>query len=541
MPKNKTKRVVFQPVAHTAFQRGINQLANVIRPTLGPLPRQVAIEPATARGLPEMLDDGGLIARRIIALPDRDEDMGAMFLRHSLWRQHELSGDGTATAAVLFQSVFNEGVRYIAAGGNAMLLRNALEKTLPLLGRELEKQAIPVENQQKVTQVAESICYDAEMAKVLGEVFDFIGEYGHLEIRSGRTRTIEREYVEGTFYKMGLASGDMRKDYENVRAFSEDAAIFISDLNITEPGEFTPLLKMSIEAGIKGLVIIANSLPDNVVNSLLAVSRHPEKFQVFAVNAPVGQDGQAVILEDIAVMTGGHPYLQVMHDSAEAVRLEHLGRARRAWADKEFFSFTGGKGSPQDIRSHIEELKKRYEAESDLALRKNIRERIGKMLSGSATLWVGGLSETDIKARKEMAERTSEALRAAILKGVLPGGGAALLACRPALQRMLEQVSGEEQRFACRILLRALEEPTRTIIHNAGYDAHVWMDRVERAGPGSGFDVRSGTVVDMLQAGIIDSAGVVMGSVRNAIASAALALTVDTLVHHKKPELMMNT
>jgi chaperonin GroEL len=154
---------------------------------------------------------------------------------------------------------------------------------------------------------------------------------------------------------------------------------------------------------------------------------------------------------------------------------------------------------------------------------------------------VGGLSETDIKARKEMAERTSEALRAAILKGVLPGGGAALLACRPALQRMLEQVSGEEQRFACRILLRALEEPTRTIIHNAGYDSHVWMDRVERAGPGSGFDVRSGTVVDMLQAGIIDSAGVVMGSVRNAIASAALALTVDTLVHHKKPELVMNT
>ena len=541
MPKNKVKRVVFQPVAHTAFQRGINQLANVIRPTLGPLPRQVAVEPTAARGLPEMLDNGGLIARRIIALPNRDEDMGAMFLRHSLWRQHEQSGDGTATAAVLFQSVFNEGVRYITAGGNAMLLRNAIENTLPLVMLELEQQAIPVENLQKITQVAESICYDAEMARVLGEIFDFIGEFGHLEIRSGRTRTIEREYVEGTFYKMALASGDMRKDYEKIRASAEDAAIFISDLNIENPGEFTPLLKMVIDAGIKSLVIIANELPDNVINSLLAVSRHPEKFQAFAVRAPMGQDGRAVILEDIAVMTGGRPYLQILHARAEDVQLEHLGQVRRTWADKEFFSLAGGKGSPQDVRSHIDELKRRYEVESDLDLRKNIRERIGKMLSGSAVLWVGGLSETDIKARKEIAERTSEALRAAILKGVMPGGGAALLACRPALQRRLEQVSGEEEKFACRILLRALEEPTRTIIHNAGYDPHVWLDRVERAGAGSGFDVRSGKVVDMVQAGIVDSAGVILSSARNAIASAALALTVDTLVHHKKPETMLNT
>jgi chaperonin GroEL len=541
MPKNKPERVVFQPVAHNAFQRGINHLANVISPTLGPLPRQVAVEPTTGRGLPEMLDNGGLIARRIIALPDRNEDMGAMFLRHSLWHQYEQSGDGTATAAVIFQSVFNEGVRYITAGGNAMLLRNALEKSLPLVVHELEQQSVPVESQQRITQIAESICFDAEMARVLGEVFDFIGEFGHLEIRTGRTRGVEREYVEGTFYKMELASADMRKDYENFRAFAEDASIFISDLTIENPGELTPLLQMVIEAGIKNLVIIAKELPDNVKNSLLAVSRHPEKFQVFAVKAPMSQDGKAVFLEDIAVMTGGQPYLDILHAKAENVQLEHLGQARRAWADKEFFSFSGGKGSPLDVRSHIEELKRRYEVESNIELRKNIRERIGKLLSGSATLWVGGLSETDIKARKEIAERTGEALRAAILKGVLSGGGAALLACRPAFQRRLKQVSGDEEKFACKILMRALEEPTRKIIHNAGYDERVWIDRINQAGPGWGFDVRSGKVVDMFAAGIVDSAGVVMSAARNAIASAALALTVDTLVHHKKPETVFNT
>jgi chaperonin GroEL len=264
----QTPDVVFQPHAYQSMQEGINTLANVIRPTLGPLPRVVAIDPVMRGNVkPEILDDGGVIARRIVALSDQDQDMGAMFLRQALWRQHEQVGDGTATTAVLFQSLYNQGIKYIVAGGNPMLMRTNLENGLRVILDELQNMAVPLEGRERITQFAETLCHDARLAKMLGEIFDIIGEHGQLEIREGRSRDLEREYIEGAYFEGGLLSRLMFTDPLKCRADLEDAAVLASDLSIQDPDQLVPILQNQVtrhdrerDLG-KGLVALTGGEP----------------------------------------------------------------------------------------------------------------------------------------------------------------------------------------------------------------------------------------------------------------------------------------
>ena len=266
------------------------------------------------------------------------------------------------------------------------------------------------------------------------------------------------------------------------------------------------------------------------------------EFQAVAVKAPgLALGDRVAALDDLAVLTGGRPFVKAAGYTLRQVTLEDLGHARRVWADRNNFGIVGGQGDPRALRQHIANLRAAFARSDDPETRKKLRERIGKLMGGSATLWIGGTSELDINARKELAERTSDAVRGAIMDGILPGGGVALLACRPALRQMLDQSTDPDQRAACRILIEALEQPTRTIIANAGYDASEVMGEIKHSGTGCGFDARSAQVVDVAQAGIFDVASVVREAAYSAIASAALALTVDVLVHHKKPKEAMQT
>jgi len=543
MAKSQTRRVVFQPAAYQGFQQGVHQIVAAVRPTLGPLPRIVALEKTVSSStMPEILDDGGVIARRIIEIADRDEDMGAMFVRHLLWRMHEKVGDGTATAAVMFQSIYDQGIRYIVAGGNAMQLRRHLEAGKGVILDQLAGMAIPVEGKEKLAQICESICYDPPLAKMLGEVFDIIGEHGRLEIRSGRSREIEREYVEGMYWSNGVLSRQMITDHVKMRTDLENAAILISDIEINDPQQLIPVIEMTMKAGIRALLIIASKLSDDAMALLLAVSKDPAKFQAIAVKAPkASATDRAAALEDLAVLTGGRVLIKQAGATLSGLKLEDLGRTRRAWADRAHFGIVGSKGDPRALREHITTLRAAFERADDPGDRRRLRERIGKLLGGSATLWVGGATELEIDARKERAERTADALRGAIADGVLPGGGVSLLACRPALQQKLDQSTDTDERAACRILIRALEEPIRTILTNAGYDASDVMAEIRQAGPGFGFDVRSRQVADVAQAGIFDSASVQREAVHSAVSGAALALTIDVLIHHKKPPQAMQT
>ena len=537
---SQTPDVTFQPHAYRSMQQGINVIANVVRPTLGPLPRVVAIDPVMRGNVkPELLDDGGVIARRIVALSDQDQDTGAMFLRQVLWRQHEQVGDGTATTAVLFQSIYNQGIKYVVAGGNPMQMRSYLETGLRVILDELQNMAAPLEGQEKITQFAETLCHDAPLAKMLGEIFDIIGEHGQLEIREGRSRDLEREYIEGAYFEGGLLSRLMFTDPLKRRADLEDAAVLASDLSIQEPDQLAPILRAVIEANQKSLVVIVNEISEKALSALLVASRDPAQFRAIAVKAPTDIGGQAALIQDLAMLTGGRAVLSAAGDTLSSVRLEDLGRARRVWATTEHFGIVAGKGSPRALRAHIATLRAAVEGAKDSQARQKIRERIGKLMGGSAVLRVGGISEPEIKARTELAERTAETLRSAIMKGVLPGGGASLLACRPALQRMADHAKELDERTTYRILSRALEEPTRTILHNAGYRPSEYMGKINQAGSGFGLDVRSGKIVDMAKAGVIDSAGVLTHAVHAAVSSAALALTVDVLVHQKRPEMSL--
>ena len=543
MTKSRTQRVVLQPATYQGFQKGIDQIVSAVRPTLGPLPRIVALEKTVSSNqMPEILDDGGVIARRIIEIAGRDEDMGAMYVRHLLWRMHEKVGDGTASAAVMFKSIFDQGVRYITAGGNAMQLRRHLEKGMRVMVDELAAKAIHLEGKEPLAQIAESICYDPPLARMLGEIFDIIGEYGRLEIRSGRSRELEREYVEGMYWKGGVVSRQMITDHRKLRTEMENAAILITDFDIEDPRELMPVIQSVVQAEIRSLLIIASKLSDSAIAFLLAISKDPAKFQAIAVKSPeMTATGRAGAMEDLAVLTGGRPLARVAGYTLGRVKLDDLGQARRLWADRTYLGIVGGKGDPRALREHIATLRAAFKHADEPQDRNKLRERIGKLMGGSATLWVGAATELEIQARKERAQRTADALRGAIADGVLPGGGVSLLACRPALQDALDQATDLDERAAYRILIKAVEAPIRTILANAGYDDSEVMAEIKQAGTGYGFDVRAGQVADMAQAGIFDSASVLRETVHTAVAGAALALTVDVLVHRKEPPQAMGT
>jgi chaperonin GroEL len=295
-------------------------------------------------------------------------------------------------------------------------------------------------------------------------------------------------------------------------------------------------MTLAAQAKFKNMIAVVRSISDLTIG-LLTQEKTLEKLRVVPVKTPgFGSIDQAADLQDLAILTGGRPLVSAAGQALESVKPEDLGRARRAWADTYNFGLSGGKGDSRQLRQHIANLRAAYSRIEDLKEREKLQQRIGKLIGGSATLWIGGATELEIKTRKELAERTAQALRGAVLEGILPGGGAALLACQPLLQERLDQSNSADERAAYRILLRAMEEPARTLLSNAGYDASEIMAKISRAGVGYGFDLNTQQVVNMAQAGIFDVAQAQKEAVRAAIATAALALTIDVLVYHKKPQ-----
>jgi len=531
MSQAATRRVIFQPATYRRLQRGVNKLVDAIRPTLGPRPRLVAVNRLLEGKMPEMLDNGGTIAKRIERLADPDEDMGAQLVRDMLWRLQDQVGDGTATAAVLFGSVYNQGIHYLAAGGNAMHLRDYLGKGLQMVMDQLSGMTVQVSGKEQLARIAESLCYDPALSRLLGEIFDIVGAYGRLEIREGRGRDLEREYVEGMYWEWGLYSRDMIADLSRYRTEFDDAAILISDLEIDEPQQLYPALEMALRAGIPRLVIVAGRLSDRALGFLLS-NRQPDRFQLMAVKTPGWDASQkAAALEDMAILTGGRPYRKAAGETFARVTPEDLGRARRAFADLRTFGIVGGKGNPRLLRQHIGHLRSAFNQSDDTVVREALLKRVGMLLGGAATLWIGAATELEIAARKELAERTAASVRAAMMEGVVPGGGVGLLACQPALQQALARSEDADERGAYRTLIKALAEPFRTLVSNAGYDASEAMAEVRMAGPGYGFDVTVGRALEVMEAGIYDPAIVLKSAVYGAVSAAALALTVDVLIH----------
>jgi len=531
----KQSGILFQPNVYQQMQRGINQVINAIRPTLGPNPHYTGIEAFPRTKAPELLDDGGTIARRLVELPNQHENVGAMLVRGMLWRLHEQSGDGTATAAILFQAIYNEGVRYITSGGNAMLLRQHLENGLKLLLAHLETQIIPITDSNMLSKVAKTVCDDDQLAQALSEIFEIIDEHGLLDIQTGHSLEPEVAYFEGNYWKGGIHK--TTTDAPNQSMEMLDAAILLTDFALKDPKQIIPILQTAMEAEITSLVIMCKTVAPKVAE-LLKRSEVSERLRVIAVKTPgTASHDQANALTDLAILTGGTPLLEVTQQSLSAINPEDFGQARRFWMDKRYIGIKGGQGDVMELRQHLKKLQTAYSKATNVESQVVIQSRMGRLRGGLTVLSVGGATKTEVDTRATIAKRAAQIIRQTTSQGILLGGGLALLSCRDTLQSQIQNSTSPDERAAYRILHTAIQAPFCTLAENGGHEGGAILSEIDHANNGFGFDFDQNCIADFRAIGIYDSAEAQLNALKHAIKTAALALTVDAVVYRKKPKI----
>ena len=530
-------RVVFQPETRDALKSGIDTLASAVTPTLGPFTGPVACDDATRGGSPEFLDDGGAIARRILQLDDRDADVGAMLLRETLWKQKERYGDGAATAAVLYQTVYQEGHRLISAGGDAMQLRQALEAGLKTMLADLRRQVEPVTTQDEIVRLALSTCGERDIAETLADIFDVLGPHGAIEVKDGG-RELRHEFFLGSYWESAVPSNIVFEGAGGGRIELQNTAWLISDFELDELQALVKLVTDVYRSGCDALVIVAKSFSEQVIAAQGANSRM-EDFTLVYLEPSGLVDEQEAALEDLALITGGQVLRTVTGHNLEALKRGMMGNSELAWVDSNRFGISaGGAGETSAIKSEMTALERRFAKTDDEREQHVLRTRIGRLRGGSAVVYCGGSSESEMQYQKAVVTRAIAALRSALESGTLPGGGAALLRCIKTLEEARDACSGLYERAAYQMLIRAAEAPCRQLLDNAGLEAPgVVIADILGSENGAGFDVRAGQAIDMKQGGVVDSAAALMAAVRNAISGAALALTIDAIVHRANPPL----
>lgn len=516
--------------------RGTDLIANALRPTMGPLPRNVAVERQKRTEAAEFLDDGAAIARRIIEVNPRGADVGAMLLRHALWQMREVAGDGAATMAVIYQTLLREGIRHITQGNcDAMQLRGALERVSKIVIASLQQDAMPLASKQALARVALGMCQsDSCLAEMLGEILDCVGVDGLIEVEGWQRLGLEHEYVEGTYWKLsGWHSRLFAEGFSQGRAVMDFPSILVTDMDLQSPAMLIPVLQKCLTEDIRKLVIVAKSLSD-VVTGLLVNNNRAGTVQTLAVRAPkISETDRVDAIEDIAALTGGRPYYAAAFTNFDDFRVEDLGVARRVWAMESLFGIHGGMGDTNAIRKRMDEIRGRLHNAETGAERQELQRRLGRMCGRTAILRVGAIHDAEREARKSIAERAIDGLRKAMQCGVVAGGGAALIHLQRELCDM--PICTDAERVAKNILMCALESPLRAIAANAGAQPDLMVERVRAAPCGHGLDARTMQIVDCAEAGILDSSFVLQKAIEMAVGGAAIALTTDVIVHHRAP------
>ena len=532
-------RLVFQPQARQALKIGIDTLAAAVLPTLGPTARHVALEDAIRTRSPELLDDGGAIARRLLQLPQRSSDVGAMLLRETLWQQKARYGDGTATTAVLYQTVFEDGCRFIAAGGNAMLLVKHLRLGLKAMLQGLEQQVRMIAEPPEIERLAASICGDPKIAKHLADIFEVLGPHQPIEVREGG-RELRHEFYVGSYWDAKIPSPIVFEGHIGGRLELGSTAWVISDFAFKDLSALVRLVTDVYQAGFSALVIMAKSFSEQIIAAQGANSRLADFKLVYL--EPVGLlDEQDAALEDLALLTGGQALRQITGHHPDRIAAESWGATELAWIDSNRFGIIAGKGDSAAIQREIADLEHRFANSTDERQADICRTRIGRLRGGSAVIFCGGSTESEMRYQQELITRTTAALRSALLEGCLPGGGTALLHCLKRLQAGYDASRDIHERAAYQILMRAAAAPCKALLANAGHESPgIVLHELQTSHNGRGYDLQAGQFVDMWQAGAVDSAAAVMAAVRNGIGGAALALTVDVIVHRANPPLSLN-
>jgi len=518
------KQLKFEEDARAALLRGMNILAEAVKATLGPKGRNVVIDKKF--GSPTITKDGVTVAKEI-ELKDGYEDMGAQMLKEVASKTSDIAGDGTTTATVLAQAIFKEGLKNVTAGANPMALKRGIEKAVEAVTEELKKLAKSTKDKKEIAQVATIAANnDKTIGNLIAEAMEKVGKDGVITVEESKSADTVLDVVEGMQFDRGYLSPYFVTDPERMEVVLEDAVILIHEKKISVMKDMLPLLEQVARSG-KPFLVVAEDVEGEALATLV-VNKLRGTLHCAAVKAPGFGDRRKAMLDDIATLTGGKAITEDLGIKLENIKLEDLGRAKKVVVDKDNTTIVEGAGKPSAIEGRIKQIRAQIEETTSDYDKEKLQERLAKLAGGVAVIKVGAATETEMKEKKARVEDALNATRAAVEEGIVPGGGVALLRAAKGLEKL--KVEGDEK-VGANIVRRALEEPIRQIVENAGLEGSVVVEKVKAATvPTQGFDADSLEFVDMLQAGIIDPAKVERVALQNAASIASLLLTTEALI-----------
>jgi chaperonin GroEL len=518
------KQIVYSENSRQAILRGVNQLADAVKVTLGPRGRNVVLEKKF--GGPTITKDGVTVAKEV-ELKDPLENMGAQMVREVASKTSDTAGDGTTTATILAQSIYREGVKAVAAGANPMALKRGIEKAVELVVNEVKKLSKDVKDNETIAQVGTiSANGDADIGNTIAEAMKKVGKDGVITVEESRTMNTELQTVDGMQFDRGYLSPYFISDPDRMECVLEDPYILIHEKKISNMKDLLPLLEQIARAG-KPLLVIAEEVEGEALATLV-VNKLRGTLNACAVKAPGFGDRRKAMMEDIGVLTGGKALMEETGIKLEGVRLEDLGRAKRVTVDKDNTTIIDGGGIQKSIEGRIKQLRAQIDETTSDYDREKLQERLAKLAGGVAVIKVGAATETEMKEKKARVEDALHATRAAVEEGIVPGGGVALLRAAKALKDL--KVAGDEQ-IGVNIVHRACEEPVRQIVGNAGYEGAIVIEKIQNANdPNYGFNAATAQYEDLVKAGVIDPTKVTRSALQNASSIAALMLTTEAMI-----------
>ena len=528
------KQIAFDQEAREAMRRGVSKLARAVKVTLGPKGRNVIIQKSF--GSPTVTKDGVTVAKEI-ELEDKYENMGARMVREVASKTSDVAGDGTTTATVLAEAIYNEGLKAVVSGVNPMLMKRGMEKAVEDVVAKLQSMKIDIKSQQDLENVATVASNnDREIGKIIAEAMAKVGKDGVITVEEGKTTATNHEFVEGMQFDRGYLSPYFVTDPQKMECELEDPYILIHEKKISSNKDLVPVLEKVLQQG-KPILIIAEEVEGEALATLV-INKLRGTFKCAAVKAPGYGDRRKAMLEDIAILTGGQAIFEDLGITLESVRLDQLGRAKKVKIDKENTVIIEGYGKKEAIQGRIQAIQRELEKSTSDYDREKLSERIAKLSGGVAKINVGAATESEMKEKKARVEDAMHATRAANQEGILPGGGVALLRASTGLKA--DNLS-QDEKVGYEIILRACRAPIQQIAENAGQDGAVVMNNVlANNSPTFGYDARLDRYIDMVQEGIIDPTKVVRSALQNAASVSTLLLTSDALIaempkEEKKP------
>ncbi len=517
------KQIVYSEHSRQAILRGVNQLADAVKVTLGPKGRNVILEKKF--GAPNITKDGVTVAKEI-ELKDPLENMGAQMVREVASKTSDVAGDGTTTATLLAQSIFRQGVKAVAAGVNPMALKRGIDKAVEVVVEEVKKHSKPVSGDMIAQVGMISANSDSTIGNIIADAMKKVGKDGVITVEESKTMVTELVTVDGMRFDRGYLSPYFVTDAERMECVLEDPYILIHEKKINNMKDLLPLLEQIARAG-KPLLVISEEVEGDALAALV-VNKLRGTLNACAVKAPGFGDRRKAMLEDIGILTGGKTIMEETGMKLDGVRLEDLGRAKRVTVDKDNTTIIDGAGEPKSIQGRIKQLRAQIEETTSDYDREKLQERLAKLAGGVAIIKVGAATETEMKEKKARVEDAMHATRAAVEEGIVPGGGVALLRAAVALEKF--KLEGDEQ-MGVNIVRRACEEPLRQIVENSGSEGAIVVDKVRSHKDANyGFNAATEQYEDLVKAGVIDPAKVTRTALQNASSVASLMLTTEAMI-----------